>query len=654
MHPEHFDLSSSLFLPIATETCTKLLAAENSKILATLTDPELAAALAIQNLADATEKQLTSRWTENILIKLISWAADTRRLGKPGLLPEAQRIFDIEKFHTGCKLIKKLNIRFLLPNEVSEQDYLLPDGKWDITFKARHHQNKNPFNKQVITPWQRERWLTPAQDKLVRTFRANLDEHLHIQGYAGIGKSFLLGTLRECLPPGSTLVLAQTEGKLEALRKRMSGTRAKEAGFTFKQFAQSLLPRQTFQTDVVPARKLNKRALFQEVNILGTSEHNELTALNICLKTIENYCNSRDTLLSADHLPKFQRPLSSLDTKVLLQYSSRLWLHIEANPTWDKQLRLETALTIKRASLAGCAVPARFSHVLIDESQDIPASLLQIIERGRQVLITLGDEYQKAGRAMLNRKGEIRKTEITYSVRSGRNVENLVNSLIYRHSRNGKSPFEGGSEADVIIKYYPQNFYPLDDCVILTASYWDTIKWLIQMNALERPAYLYSKEALIDLKRFMETTIALFKPDFYGTDQINGGPHPYFSETSNWQQVREANIYDGAFRWVETELENGFNMAKMNQLKALIGQQSSSCIIMMAKEAGGMEFDRVLLTTELLTHEKFKNPDEFDERICLAYIAISRAKQQLYLPCDVVEWVEFHNNQKFREQISYL
>ena len=53
-------------------------------------------------------------------------------------------------------------------------------------------------------------------------------------------------------------------------------------------------------------------------------------------------------------------------------------------------------MLIKRASLAGCSVPARYSHVIIDESQDVPASLLQIIERGRQVLITLGDEYQRA------------------------------------------------------------------------------------------------------------------------------------------------------------------------------------------------------------------------------------------------------------------
>lgn len=653
MHPEHFDLSSSLFLPIAGETCARLLGADGGKVLTTLTDPELAAILVIQNLGGAAEEQLTSSWTESVLAKLIAWSVDARQSATSGLLSEAQRLFEPSKFYSGCKVAKRVNLRFLLPDEVSARDYLLPNGKWDVAFKARHHRNKNPFTRQVVTPWHRERWLTPAQDKLIRTFRANLDEHLHIQGYAGIGKSHLLGALRECLRAENTLVLAHTEGKLEALRKRMGGTHAKETGFTFKQFAQSLQPGYRPQSGSIPAKMSSKLALSQELNILSLSGYDELATLNICLKVIERYCQTRDVSLSTKHLPKFQHPLSNLDARVLLQYSSRLWMYIEANPTWDKQLGLETLLPIKRANLAGCVVPARYSHVLIDESQDIPESLLQIVERGRQVLITLGDEYQQAGGVTVNRKREVRRSDISYSVRSGRNVENLVNPLIYRHSKNGKIPFEGGSEADVNIKYYPLDFLPSDGCVVLTASYWDTMKWIIQMNAVERSLSLRNAEALTDFKHFMTTAIALFKPDFYRADQIRGGPHLYFSEMSSWQQVREANKYDGAFLWVEAELEKGFNIADMNQLKGMLGQPGKSCTVMMAKEAGGMEFDRVLLTPELLTYEKFKNSDEFDEHICAVYIAISRAKRQLYVPCDVVEWVDLHNRQKFREPSGY-
>lgn len=653
MRPEHFDLSSSLFLPVAGETCASLLGADGAKLLTTLTDPELAAILVIQNLGVATEEQLTLHWTETVLARLISWAIEARKSETSGLLPEAQRLFEPIKFYDGCKVANRLDLQFLLPNEVSEQNYLLPDGKWDVTFKARHHRKKNPFSEQVVTAWHRERWLTPAQDKLIRVFRANFDEHLHIQGYAGIGKSHLIGALSEYLDPRCTLVLAHTKGKLEALRNRMGGAHAK-AGSTFLDFAQSLLPKHRPQVGSTSTRSPSKLALLQELNILGLSKHDELATLNICLKVIERYCKSRDASISSKHLPNFQSPLPDLDARVLLQYSSRLWMYLEANSNWDKQIGLETLLAIKRANLAGCELPKRYSHVLIDESQDLPDSLLQIIERGRQVLITLGDEYQQAGGAMVNRKRDVRQSDISYSVRSGRNVENLVNPLIYRHSKKGKTPFEGASETDVIIKYYPRNFLPSDGCVVLTASYWDTMKWVIEMNTAEPPRSLIlrNSEALKDFKQFMTTAIALFRPDFYSVDHI-GGPHLFFSEMSGWQQVREANKYDGAFLWVENKLEEGFNISDMNQLIGRLAPQDKSCTVIMAKEAGGMEFDRVLLTHELLTSEKFKNKDEFDERICAVYIAISRAKRQLYLPYNVVEWVEFHNHQKFRELTGY-
>lgn len=70
---------------------------------------------------------------------------------------------------------------------------------------------------------------------------------------------------------------------------------------------------------------------------------------------------------------------------------------------------------------------------------------------------------------------------------------------------------------------------------------------------------------------------------------------------------------------------------------------------MRAEEAGGMEFDYVLLTPGLLTTLKFKDAYEFDQRICAVYIAISRAKQRLYVPYKVLDWIVHHDIQEFRE-----
>lgn len=652
MHPEHFDLSSPVFLPIAFETAKGVLDAADVNALTTLTNPELAALLVIQNLAQVAEKDLTAENAEKILAKLIGWAADPRQAAVGGLQAEARRLFDPRKLYFGLEVVKKLKLRFLLAEEVIAQDYLLPDGQWDAGYKLRHLQGNNPFSQHMVTPRHRERWLSAEQDTLIKTFRANLDENLHVQGYAGIGKSHLLVALMEHLQPAKTLLLARTEEKLETLRRRMLTASEKRAGQTFQGFARDLLYGQRSQPASTQLKGPSREALAQELNIFGFRHLDAPAALDVCLKVLECYCRSRDYSLSERHLPFFKQALSGVDLRVLLEYASRVWRYLEANPLWASRTGFEALLMIKRASLAGCVVPARYTHVLIDESQDIPESLMQIIERGRQVLITLGDEYQQTRGVMVKRKSDVRHSNISYSVRSGRNVEQLLNPLINRHSEKSKVLFEGARDADVGIEFYPIGFVPPEGCVVLTASLWDMMKWAIQLHDANCTFSFAHLRMQRDFVYFMTCAIELFKSDFYAPDQSQKGVHPYFSDMPDWNQVRDANQFDEAFLWVEAELGNGFNVANLTQLNRMIGPSGKSVLLMLAEEAGGMEFNRVLLTTELLTNVRFKNAYALDERICAVYIAISRAKQQLYLPYDVVEWIEYHGHQ-YRETAGF-
>lgn len=653
MHPEHFDLSCPVFLPITDAVCASLLGAEGTKLLSTLTDAELAAVLVIQNLAGASEDRLNSHEVERVLASLIAWSVDSQCSASSGLLSEAKRLFDPRKLYAGRNLLKNLKVRYLAADEVLARDYLLPCGKWDAEFKVRHLRGRNPFSQQIVTPRHRELWLSSAQDRLIRTFHANMNEDLHVQGYAGIGKSHLLGALTEYLKPEGTLLLAHTPGKLEALRKRMGKAGDRKIGATFIRFAQFLLYGPRYQPEATVLRVPSKQELAEELNILGVREYDAQATLNICLKVLECYCRSRDKMLSAKHLPHFNYPLSHLDATVLLQNSSRLWSYLESNPSWGRKTGFEPLLLIKRADLASRAVPARYTHVLIDESQDVPMSLLQIIERGRQVLITLGDEYQQTKGSVVKRNREVRRSDISHSVRCGRNVENLINPLIFRHSAKGKVAFEGASNTDVSIEHYPVGFLPPVGCVVMAASYWDVMKWAIQLSEANCRLYFATQAAEADYKYFMATAIALFKPEYYNADQGADGPHSHFSEMVNWQQVREVNKFDESFSWVEERLEKGFNFSDIIRVSMMFEQSGRGCILMMAAEAGGMEFDKVLLTPGLLTTVMFKNASEFDQRICEVYIAISRARRELYIPYDVVDWIEYHHEKMFREDVGY-
>ncbi|WP_085638188.1 MULTISPECIES: hypothetical protein [unclassified Pseudomonas] len=650
MHPEHVDLSSPVYLPVTDDTCTGLLQADGATLLGTLTDPELAAVLVIQNLAQAAQQALTASAAEAVLTRLIAWSVEARPGGGAGLLAEAQRLFDPRKLYFGLNVIKGLGLRLLPADEVAAKRYLLPDGQWDTGFKIRHFTANNPFSQQMVTPRHRERWLSPAQDKLIRTFRANLDEDLHVQGYAGIGKSHVLGALMECLRPGATLVLARTAEKLATLRERAGQGRMGSACATFEGFARNLLHEPVSRSAGKRSAGPGRQALCEALNILGFQARDVQATLDLCLKVVETYCGSRDRSLSSRHFPVFRTPLTGLEANVLLEYSSRLWGYLQADPAWAGQTGFEALLLIKRASLAGCRVPDRYTHVLIDESQDVPASLLQMLERGRQVLITLGDEYQHASRDIVKRKREVRRSDINCSVRSGRSVERLVNPLILLHSQKSKVPFEGARDADVGIEHYPQGFVPPEGCVVLTASRWDTMKWALELLDANCPFSFADAAAQAG---FMTSAIELFRSERYGGGLREGALHPAFSDLPDWRQVREANRFDGSFLWVEARLEKGLTVADLNRIHLMAGIPGKRCLLMRAEEAGGMEFDRVLLTPELLTTEPFRDADEFDHRICAVYIAVSRARQQLYLPFDAVEWVEYHKDRPFRERQGY-
>ncbi|MBV6288878.1 hypothetical protein [Pseudomonas aegrilactucae] len=649
MQPEHFDLSTPLFLPIAEDTCARLLEASKDALDA-LTDPELAALLVIQNLVQVAEKDLAPAAVERILVKLLDWAADAPGPTSTKLLPEAKRLFDPGKLYFGIDAIKKSKLRFLLADEVAAQEYLLPSGKWDVEYKYRHARHHHPFRRQLVTLSHDERWLSGAQDHLIRTFRANLDEHLHVQGYAGIGKSHLMGALVECLQPEKTLVLAHTEEKLAILRKRMQSNSRELTCSTFRKFAWVLLQRRITHPANAGAGP-SKQLLAQELNIIGVGSHTALATMDICLRMLELYCRSRDYTLSAKHMPRLHKPLSVADELALLEYSSRLWTYLQANPVWGRHTGFEVLLMIKRASLEGCVVSPRYSHVLVDESQDVPASLLQILERGRQVLVTLGDEYQHGDNDVAARARTVRKSTVGFSVRSGRNIEHLINPLISRHSRKTKEPFEGTRHADVGIEEYPQAFTPPENCVVLTASLWDTMKWAIQLRDLKCPFSFHSSQAQKSLWRFMTTAVGLFNPRFH--QQGKETAHPYFSEWTDWEQVRAANPFDESFLWVEAELEKGFRVADITGMSTLVGEVGKSCTLLRAEEAGGMEFDHVLLTPGLLTTLMFKDVYEFDQRICAVYIAISRARQRLYVPYKVLDWIVHHDSQKFRENFIH-
>lgn len=125
--------------------------AENTQDISALSDPELAAILALQNLAKFPEKELTAVTLERALGKLIDWAASGQHSASVTLLSETLRLLDRGILYFGTEAIKKINVRFLEADEVASRNYLLVNGKWNHDYKYRYHKSRNPFIEQLVT-----------------------------------------------------------------------------------------------------------------------------------------------------------------------------------------------------------------------------------------------------------------------------------------------------------------------------------------------------------------------------------------------------------------------------------------------------------------------------------------------------------------------
>ena len=126
---------------------------------------------------------------------------------------------DRAKIRAGCEFFADFKILLLTDEEVAFRSYLIADGNWDYSFSRRLREQSRQRLQHVDFPSGDRRILTLEQSNVSSEFKANIDDHLHIQGYAGTGKSFLIKYLVLTLQQtnASTLILAEHERQLKAL-----------------------------------------------------------------------------------------------------------------------------------------------------------------------------------------------------------------------------------------------------------------------------------------------------------------------------------------------------------------------------------------------------------------------------------------------------
>ena len=629
------------FLPLSPEMAQQLV--QNQHDLASLQVPELAAILLIQNLPSLVRAGQTAPRIEAALAKALNAGLDSSAEYGAQIFGQAvAERFSPVAFKEGLGLLDGLMFNLLEVDEVAERKYLKPDGSWDFSFRIEHAAQLSPLKEAIATASGETIFLTTPQFRTFKTLRSELDEHLNLQGLAGVGKTSMINTLLEYLKPDETLLLAHTSQQLRALTARLGSK--KFVGMTFGQLASQLLftpptvyrrpDRQRYQptyqmADVDVAKVLS----LQTVGSFSTTR-----VADICRRTVQSFCYSSSREISADNIPPVDESLSDVDRAALLGYSNLMWQEItqprllfEGKKTHLpirvyhllKLLSLDTSISLSLAT---------YRHIVIDEAHDLSAPLLQFLDRCPQATCTLGDVCQRLDGLPARRGKHVRQREISQSVRSGRQMEVILNPLIAAHPRAELAPLVGARDKKTIIEYYERSDIPDDGTTILVKGEWGVFEWF-QRLAVAGASFCMMPESEKQLRRFVNDCIELYH---------HGSPpkHGALFRHSTWESLAATYANDYSFKTIETMLERGYSSNDFERSMEKMDRTGHAKILLgRVHDVRSLEMDKVMLGRDLLSPIRRGDIDEAAKVFAGLYTGSSRARYKLIVPGHMRDWM---------------
>lgn len=640
-----FAPAPSLFLPLTDGLAAQLAANQGvGDIFANATVAELAVVLLLQNLPTLVAKKTSLIKIESMFEGVVAIGLAPIPKGQPAFAQQVLERFNSKTFSQGLALIQSIGISLLDDDVVAQKDYLLPSGHWDRYFAQRHKTRVNPPLLELPMPGGRAIYLGDQQARLFGDLRQGLDESINLQGYAGIGKTFLISKFFELLSPATTLLMAHLPGQLVELKKRVHVPSNADQlnAFTFGHMANLILnadespqawkitDRQRAMTDYLVTDQ-------QTVNWLKIQPVGPLqprVVANLCRRTVFSYCMSASIDIEAKHLPAIGSRLSSADLEVLLEYSRLMWRETVTPSAPSIRFPVRNAHRIKYLSLCPhLDFPECFTHLIVDEAHDLSAVHLQILDRSSRAVITLGDDYQHIAGMAAKRNGMVRQRNITQSIRAGKQMGGVLNPLIQLHPGNVKDEFEGRADYPTVISPYDGST-PIPDkpTTIIVANEWGLLNWF--SNLVDAGAtFEMPPSARQELTAFLGGLCNLYRDG-------RRANHRMLFHYESWDALATSMGGNHAFRSAMRLLDAGLTIQQLDVLMNTHCPEGGAEIkLARVDDVKNQEFDRVLVSRDLMRPPK-AGSDHSTARICsMLYTVASRAKHELIVPGNLGDWL---------------
>ena len=614
---------------------------DSKEAVGALSTPELAATLVLMKLGQANTMVLSA--IENTLSSAIEAANEAIGAGANPLSTYLTCNLDARLLEGVLPRLDELSLVLMDDDEVKSRKYLDGRGEWDFDYRKQRSVN-SPLIQDPSSTYPKSVTMTDAQVRVTECVLLNKDEPLHVQGYAGTGKTHLLVNILSLLPPPNRpLVLCQTLQQARAIHARVPHTHAML--YTFQELALEVLDRDEGQEPCrfayarPSAERMSSDTQVSDTQIakyLGFQPVSNLSATrvaNLCRRMIMSFCFGPATFITPATVPRGFN-LSAVEKSVLVEYANTLWRETLI-PLSGLDIPIRAYHLIKMMALKGCAIPNYFTHVIVDESHDLSVPMIQVLERSPQVFLTLGDDLQSLSGHVMRHSATVRSCSIGQAVRAGEAMESVLTPLIHAHPLSPNEPYKGNRSTGTVITHYDNLNMPDKPTTILVKDLWGLFEWFLRLSPEGNACRFELLGNKYQLNRFVLDVVELFN---------NGIPprHALLARYSSWDKLYEAEVAAGnkAIERIARRLERGLTKADVEQMLFRAGTDTTTGYRLgLVSEVRNREFESVMLTPELLPQPKSMSGVERGKLLSAIYIGASRTKNEIIVPGYLADWV---------------
>jgi hypothetical protein len=624
---------AALYLPISIGTLDAILDEDEplADAISGLSIAQVACLILIQCLWTTAGKRAPT--AEQMLAQTIEIAnTQAKQHGPDAFAAQALALLDRNKIRAGCELLCDHKIALLNDDDVAFRNYLDAYGNWNHTFCERYRAQLLQGQQRVHLP-SGSRLLTPEQTKIFHGIKGHIDDPMHVQGYAGTGKSFLIKSVLMLLEDkrASTLVLAEDQRQLNALLIGTQGLEGMSAR-TYGQLILEMIPDDLTSPESLRMRRTNfppgptpDSELIRHLGIQPSRTFSPHQISKAVRETVRAFCYSDDKEIAKQHLPYDQAMFDDNTTRlVVLHLATELWKATLDPPIRDFQPRVHNYHRVKWAALnRRLEILPRYTHILVDECHDIAKPMLQILERSPQPTFTFGDEYQNLRGETRRRIVSLHYREVTHSVRAGTRIEGLVNSIIAVHPSETKPAFHGDPMTKTEVLSYTKVGIPEQPAAVLVSDHWGLFEWA---QRLAREVTLEMLSDADDLKIFVNDCIELYR---HGATPR----HDELFQFSSWDALAKHYHNRRGFERIESLLRRGFSANDwLNTSAKFTKQRESGYALGLIKDVRNREFESVMLAPDVVDWAQDGKGVPRAEAASVVYVATTRVQRRLLVP----------------------